>query len=97
MPTPPVCDADELKLVIAVLVKVLLLSDWVAVVPTKVSVTSGIVQVLSAVGSVTVTVVSYSLAVAPSKIMLEPMAKSDAVIVVVTFPLASNLKKRFAR
>ena len=58
MLTPSVSDTDELKPVIAVLFKVLFVSVWVAVVPTKVSVTSGIVQVLSAVGSVTVTVVS---------------------------------------
>ena len=41
---------------------------------TTVPVASGSVIVLSAVGSVTVSVVSLSFAVAPSNVMLEPKA-----------------------
>ena len=52
------------------LVNVLLVNVCVVSVPTRVVVASGNVMVLSAVGSVTVNVVSKSLAVAPSNTML---------------------------
>jgi len=52
---------------------ILVMSERLPVVIT-VPVTSGIVIVLSAVGSVIARVVSKSFAVAPSKVMLEPKA-----------------------
>ena len=68
---------------------VLLVNVSVVALPTKVSVAFGSVMVLSAVGSVTVSVVSYSLAVEPSNTMLasdryNPLTEGEVMVLLVS-------------
>ena len=59
----------------------------VVALPTRVSVALGKVIVLSAVGSVTVSVVSKSSAVAPSNIILPVVVESPVIAGVANVPL----------
>ena len=66
---------------------VLFVSVSVVALPTRVSVALGKVIVLSAVGSVTVSVVSKSSAVAPSNIILPVVVESPVIAGVANVPL----------